>query len=392
MLASLLVLSALLADPVATDFTWPVKPYEDYYHAQEVFDFFVDDLGVERGHHYGVDINLRIPPGANVNSDMGKPVYSIAAGKVVRVYDIEDLHPWGKVLVIAYVLPDFRIVYAVYAHLERIDVGVGETVMLGQAVGTIGNANGFYTQARNGSSAHLHFEMKWRAPFPPDVTAYETKLELKRALDYCIPTLFIESRLETIKQVQPIYPEGGWQSIKPRYPAPFVTAYLARGSQFYSVKQAIDDGWLKGRWKGTDGRWYPFNNTTLAGYMGYDSKIELKTGRSGVYLHYFPLNWGEKMVPFQARQDTILAANLINWTGYKVKEIRMVDMDIGPYTYNGWRVYRADVPVKSQGGMPDEFIYYRDVSNPLRRQGTFYYGPYSLGTVYLAPLQLYWVE
>lgn len=46
-----------------------------------------------------------------------------------------------------------RVVESLYAHLERIEVRVGERVTRGQQLGTIGTAGGVYR-------AHLHLEIR----------------------------------------------------------------------------------------------------------------------------------------------------------------------------------------------------------------------------------------
>lgn len=92
--------------------------------------------GYAAGHHTGIDYGV----------PMGTPVYSAAAGRVVRVTNggaygqrIEIEHG-GKV-------------WTLYAHLSASSVRVGDTVQAGQVIGKSGNSG-------NSSGPHLHFEVR----------------------------------------------------------------------------------------------------------------------------------------------------------------------------------------------------------------------------------------
>jgi murein DD-endopeptidase MepM/ murein hydrolase activator NlpD len=91
------------------------------------------------------------------NSDLGAPVTSIAGGVVTFAADLGG--GWGNVVRIAHRVDDHQVVESLYAHLERIDVGVGERVQRGQRIGTVGTAWGRY-------SAHLHLELRDRPGRP----------------------------------------------------------------------------------------------------------------------------------------------------------------------------------------------------------------------------------
>jgi murein DD-endopeptidase MepM/ murein hydrolase activator NlpD len=60
---------------------------------------------------------------------------------------------WGKLVVVAHTASDGQRLHAMYAHLDRIDVAVGDLIPRGGKIGTVGTANGYYP-------AHLHFEMR----------------------------------------------------------------------------------------------------------------------------------------------------------------------------------------------------------------------------------------
>ena len=115
------------------------------------------------------------------DSDLGDPVTAIADG-VVRL--AEDLGGgWGNVVRIEHRLRDAggeRRVESLYAHLDRIDVTVGQRIRRGALVGTIGTAHGQY-------KAHLHLEVRDRPGLPlgpgysHDTTGYLDPTELIRA-------------------------------------------------------------------------------------------------------------------------------------------------------------------------------------------------------------------
>ncbi len=99
------------------------------------------------GHHTGDDLNGI----GGMNTDLGDPVYCTADGLVI--YAGEPSPGWGKLVVIAHRTADGRALQSMYAHLHRIDVGMGALVPRGGKVGSVGTANGYYP-------AHLHFEMR----------------------------------------------------------------------------------------------------------------------------------------------------------------------------------------------------------------------------------------
>ena len=99
------------------------------------------------GHHTGDDVNGI----GGMNSDLGDPVYAVADGLVV--FSGEPSSSWGKTLVIAHRTPDGRVLHSMYAHLDRIDAGLGSLVGRSVQIGTVGTGNDHYP-------AHLHFEMR----------------------------------------------------------------------------------------------------------------------------------------------------------------------------------------------------------------------------------------
>jgi len=137
--------------PVATSecggFDFPVGPPDasGYYDAQP---FGTND-------HLGSDWN----GDGGGDTDLGDPVYAIAAGVVSAASDhgggwgnvVRVVHPCGEV--------PGREVESLYAHLDGIEVHAGQRVVRGQRIGTIGTAGGQYR-------AHLHLELRARPGMP----------------------------------------------------------------------------------------------------------------------------------------------------------------------------------------------------------------------------------
>lgn len=129
--------------PTATAFDWPVgaPDGEGYWDAQP----------------FGKNRHL----GADLNADDGRifrdPVVAVADGCVVFAQDI--WRGWGNVVRVVHVLPSGEVVESLYAHLDRIDVQVGDLVTRGAPLGTVGDAHGRY-------GPHLHLELRDQAGRP----------------------------------------------------------------------------------------------------------------------------------------------------------------------------------------------------------------------------------
>jgi murein DD-endopeptidase MepM/ murein hydrolase activator NlpD len=124
--------------PLADGFDFPVgAPDADGYVDLQPF-------GGTR-HHLGSDWNAR---GRN---DFGDPVYVVANGWVSMV---ENLYGgWGKVVTVVHRLPNGKEVESLYAHFDTVAVEYGDTLVRGQVIGTVGDAEGVY-------GPHLHFELR----------------------------------------------------------------------------------------------------------------------------------------------------------------------------------------------------------------------------------------
>jgi len=119
------------------DFPVGVPNALGYYNAQK--------FGVNN--HLGDDWNGT----GGGNSDLGDDVFSIANGYVSEVYNAGG--GWGNVVRIIHKTSENTYVESLYAHLETMEVKVGEGILKGAKLGTIGNAGGIYW-------AHLHLEIR----------------------------------------------------------------------------------------------------------------------------------------------------------------------------------------------------------------------------------------
>lgn len=133
------------------------QPWPDHESRCDGFDFPVGAPDASRYYDaqpFGVNTHL----GHDWNglgggdTDLGDPVYAVAAGIVLDAHD--EAGGWGNVI---------RIVHgcrieSVYAHLDTMEIATGLPVYRGQRIGTIGTAHGLYP-------AHLHFELRDR-PLP----------------------------------------------------------------------------------------------------------------------------------------------------------------------------------------------------------------------------------
>jgi len=128
--------------PFADGFDFPLGPPngKGYYNAQPF----------GRNFHLGDDWN-GVGGG---NTDFGDTIYSVATGKVVFAQNMGG--GWGKVVRITHrtdttlEAPNIEVLYA---HMDSFWVKPGSIIQRGEALGTVGNAEGIYL-------AHLHLEIR----------------------------------------------------------------------------------------------------------------------------------------------------------------------------------------------------------------------------------------
>lgn len=131
---------------LADGFDYPVgKPNAaKYYKAR--------GMRLKRPVHFGEDWNGT----GGGDSDLHDPIYACANGVVTFAYDVRG--GWGRVIIIRHAFRDpasgkVQYVDSLYGHNRKILVKVGQKVVRGQQISTMGNNRGMYP-------AHLHFEIR----------------------------------------------------------------------------------------------------------------------------------------------------------------------------------------------------------------------------------------
>lgn len=149
---------------------WALTPYDHFYFIRPIAadsvnwpapdyrygDLFPDEDVV----HTGIDII----------ADRGTPVIAAAGGRVswageglYRGINSTD-DPYGNAVAIRHDFGnDQREIYTIYAHMDRVDVVVGQRVEAGEQVGLVGDSG-------NATGPHLHFEVRIK-----DNTFYTTR-------------------------------------------------------------------------------------------------------------------------------------------------------------------------------------------------------------------------
>ena len=104
----------------------------------------------------------RAHQGIDLATDEGYRLYAVEDGEIVGVNKGSNGYGFTITLKIKSA-NELNGLFAFYAHCDRIDVTVGQTVKAGQQIGLsgdTGNATGMTTIARGG---HLHFELRKKA-------------------------------------------------------------------------------------------------------------------------------------------------------------------------------------------------------------------------------------
>jgi murein DD-endopeptidase MepM/ murein hydrolase activator NlpD len=139
---------------------WALTPFDHFYFTRPIAADEVNWPLADYRYGYffpGTDI---VHTGIDIGAPLGTPVYASASGKVVWAgyglyYGNDDPDdPYGKAVTIAH---DFSYngdrLLTVYAHMDRVDVAVGQEVEAGTQLGIVG-LTGFTT------GPHLHFEVR----------------------------------------------------------------------------------------------------------------------------------------------------------------------------------------------------------------------------------------
>ena len=139
---------------------WCPGPYDHFYFIRPIA---VDEINWPLpDYRYGATYfgPAVVHTGIDIDAPKGTPVLAAAGGKVTwagnglyfGIYNPDD--PYGNAVVIKH---DFGYqnypLYTVYAHLDRVDVVVGQRIETGEQIGLVGET-GFTT------GPHLHFEVR----------------------------------------------------------------------------------------------------------------------------------------------------------------------------------------------------------------------------------------
>ena len=99
-------------------------------------------------YHTGADLNNNRP---YWDADAGSPVFAIANGTVTFA-ELVPTGTWGRLAVIRHEQPDGKIVHSRYGHLATLNVHAGQSVLIGDLIGTVGGKEWNLPN-------HLHFDI-----------------------------------------------------------------------------------------------------------------------------------------------------------------------------------------------------------------------------------------
>lgn len=139
---------------------WAMTPYDHFYFSRPIG---VDEVNwASADYRYGdffPDSEI-VHTGIDVGANRGTPVIAAADGQVVWAGEglfkggsIEG-DPYGLAVAIRHTISyKGQEVYTIYAHMDRIDVAVGQRVETGQQLGIVGTTG-------KTTGPHLHFEVR----------------------------------------------------------------------------------------------------------------------------------------------------------------------------------------------------------------------------------------
>ncbi len=146
--------------PPLYEVPWALNPHDHFYFIRPIAADEVNwPLADYRYGYYFTGTNI-VHTGIDIDAKRGTPVIAAADGSVVwagiGLYKGPDSpdDPYGIAVAIRHNFGfDRRQLYTIYAHMDRVDVSVGQTVKAGDQIGIVGNT-GFTT------GPHLHFEVR----------------------------------------------------------------------------------------------------------------------------------------------------------------------------------------------------------------------------------------
>ena len=92
--------------------------------------------------------------GFDYNADKVTPIYAVKNGVVVAI-QTDNVGDYGRSVTLSYADENGNVRYAFYAHLDKVDVYVGDAMAEGQVMGATGDSGN-----AAGLDPHLHFEVR----------------------------------------------------------------------------------------------------------------------------------------------------------------------------------------------------------------------------------------
>lgn len=102
------------------------------------------------GYHTGADLNNNYS--GHWDADAHAPVYAIGDGKVTYAQLFPNPKYWGKLVIIDHGIVDGKPLFTRSAHVEALNVSVGQSVKTGDPIARVGNGEGLFAY-------HLHFDI-----------------------------------------------------------------------------------------------------------------------------------------------------------------------------------------------------------------------------------------
>jgi murein DD-endopeptidase MepM/ murein hydrolase activator NlpD len=95
--------------------------------------------------------------GLDIMGEVGTPIYSIGPGIVSQVYNESNNPKGGNAIKISH---EEGAVVSYYAHLNEINVSVGDEVNQNTQIGTMGTSGMIYNGKKRHTAPHLHYQVK----------------------------------------------------------------------------------------------------------------------------------------------------------------------------------------------------------------------------------------
>ncbi len=160
--------------PPLYEVPWALGPYDHFYFTRPIAADQVNWPLANYRYGYIWEGATLVHTGIDIDAEDGTPVVAAGPGTVLwagygAFYNHDDPNdPYGQAVVIKH---DFgfqgKIIYTVYAHMQRIDVIGGQHVQAGDQLGLVGSTG-------NSTGPHLHFEVRmeqndYYATFNPEL-------------------------------------------------------------------------------------------------------------------------------------------------------------------------------------------------------------------------------